>query len=244
MRIFIKIEYDGTNYCGWQIQPNAISVQQKIEQAILHLTGESVLVTGSGRTDSGVHALGQIAHFDTDSNIPPSKFSSALNQFLPDDIKVVESWQVDDNMHARFSAKRKTYRYKIYISKQPRPLMDRYATRVEFNLDEQAMKAACKQFIGRHDFSCFLASGSEVKDTVREIYFADVQQNGQEIIFTVSGNGFLYNMVRIMMGTLVKVGAGKLSVSELGEILLSGDRKKAGITMPPQGLTLVSVDYE
>ncbi|MBQ7374075.1 MAG: tRNA pseudouridine(38-40) synthase TruA [Clostridia bacterium] len=244
MRIFIKIEYDGTNYCGWQIQPNGISVQQKIENAVLLLTGENVSVVGSGRTDSGVHALGQVAHFDTESNIPPSRFSSALNQFLPDDIKVMESYQVDSDMHARFSAKHKTYQYRIYISKHPRPLMDRYSARVEFPLDISAMQKASQKFVGKHDFACFLASGSEVKDTVREIYFSKVEKIGEEILFTVCGNGFLYNMVRIMAGTLVKVGAGKLSPDDIDQILISGDRKKAGITMQAQGLTLVSVDYE
>ncbi len=243
MRIFIKIEYDGTAYCGWQIQPNGVSVQQKIENAILLLTGENLSVTGSGRTDSGVHALGQIAHFDTASSIPPNRFASALNQFLPSDIKVVESFKVDDTLHARFSAKAKTYRYKLYVSKHPRPLMDRYSARVEFPLDVSAMQTASEKFVGKHDFSCFLASGSEVKDTVREIYSAKVEKVGEEIIFTVRGNGFLYNMVRIMVGTLVKVGLGKISANEIDKILLSGDRKNAGITMPPQGLTLVSVEY-
>ena len=243
MRVFLKIEYDGTEYCGWQIQPNALTVQQKIEESITRLTGESVSVTGSGRTDSGVHALGQIAHFDTQSTIPAEKFSSALNQFLPSDVKVVESWQVKGDLHARYSAKRKTYRYKLYLSKNARPLMDRYMARVDFNLDIGAMQTACEKFVGKHDFACFLASGSEVKDTVREIYFAKIDRQGEEITFTVCGNGFLYNMVRIMVGTLVKVGMGKLKAEEVGEILLSGDRKRAGITMPPQGLTLVSVEY-
>lgn len=243
MRIFLKIEYDGTAYCGWQIQPNGVSVQQKIEDAVYRLTGERQSVTGSGRTDSGVHALGQVAHFDTESSIPPERFSSALNQFLPDDIKVVESWLVDGDLHARYSAKRKTYRYKMYLSKCPRPLMDRYSARVEFPLDLQQMKTACKKFVGEHDFACFLASGSNVKDTVRTIYSASIEQLGEEIVFTVCGNGFLYNMVRIMVGTLVKVGAGKLKAEDIDGILLSSSRKKAGITMPPQGLTLLSVEY-
>ena len=243
MRVFVKIEYDGTDYCGWQIQPNAITVQEEIERAIFSLTGEKCSVTGSGRTDSGVHALGQVAHFDTASTIPADRFASALNQYLPKDIKVVESWQVEDNLHARYSAKRKTYQYKMYISKQPRPLCDRYSTRVENELDADKMKEACKSFIGKHDFACFLASGSEVKDTVREIYSANVVRVGDEITFTVCGNGFLYNMVRIMVGTLVKVGVGKLKVEDIDKILASKCREKAGFTMPPQGLVLVSVEY-
>ncbi|MBR2384625.1 MAG: tRNA pseudouridine(38-40) synthase TruA [Clostridia bacterium] len=243
MRVFIKIEYDGTGYCGWQIQPNQKTVQEEIEIAIEKLTGSKSSVTGSGRTDSGVHALGQIAHFDTTSTIPADKFASALNQYLPSDIKAIESWQVADELHARYSAKRKTYQYKIYISKQPRPLYDRYFARVEFDLDAIKMNEACKKFIGKHDFACFLASGSEVNDTVREIYFAEVERVGNEITFTVCGNGFLYNMVRIMVGTLVKVGQGKLAVEDISDILASKSRERAGFTMPPQGLTLVSVDY-
>ncbi len=243
MRVFIKIEYDGTDYCGWQIQPNAATVQEEIEKALLALTGEKCSVTGSGRTDSGVHALGQVAHFDTNSAIPADRFASALNQYLPCDIKVIESWQAEGDLHARYSAKRKTYQYKIYMSKHPRPLLERYATRVEYDLDEVKMNEAAKGFIGKHDFACFLASGSEVKDTVREIYLSEVNRVGDQITFTVTGNGFLYNMVRIMMGTLVKVGSGKLKAEEIEEILASKCREKAGFTMPPQGLTLIKVEY-
>lgn len=243
MRIFIKIEYDGTDYSGWQIQPNQATVQEQIEKAIFTLTGKKSSVTGSGRTDSGVHALGQIAHFDTESTIPADRFASALNQYLPKDIKVIESWQVEGDLHARFSAKKKTYQYKIYISKQARPLCERYFARVDYELDADKMNEASKRFIGEHDFACFLASGSEVKDTVRTIYNAQVERAENEITFTVCGNGFLYNMVRIMVGTLVKVGAGKLKIEEIDEILSSKSRERAGLTMPPQGLTLVSVEY-
>lgn len=243
MRVFLKIEYDGTGYCGWQIQPNGTTVQEIIEKAIFSLTGERVSVTGSGRTDSGVHALGQVAHFDTDSCIPPEKFANALNQFLPDDVKVVESRKVADDMHARFSAKRKTYRYKIYESKHPRPLLNRYSVRVEYPLDLEKMQSACKSLVGVHDFVGFSSTGSEVKDTVREIYSANVEKVGEEVIFTVCGNGFLYNMVRIMAGTLVAVGIGKIAPSEIDGVILSKNRKMAGATMPARGLTLVSVEY-
>ena len=243
MRVFLKIEYDGTDYCGWQIQPNGISVQGVIEDAILALTGERVSVTGSGRTDSGVHALGQVAHFDTQSTIPPERFANALNQYLPNNVKVVESCKVDDGLHARFSAKRKTYRYKIYQSKHPRPMLDRYSARVEYDLDLEKMQLACTALVGKHDFVGFSSTGSEVKDTVREIYSATIEKVGEEIVFTVCGNGFLYNMVRIMAGTLVAVGVGKIAPSDMEQVILSKDRKKAGATMPPQGLTLVSVEY-
>lgn len=243
MRVFIKIEYDGTDYCGWQIQPNGITVQQKIEEAIFSLTGERSPVTGSGRTDSGVHAKGQIAHFDTSAQIPAERFSAALNRFLPDGIKVVDSYEVAGDMHARFSAKRKTYQYRLYESKHPRPMLSRYSARVESRLDVEKMNEGAQSFVGVHDFKCFLASGSAVKDTVREIYSAKVERVGEEIIFTVCGNGFLYNMVRIMVGTLVKVGEGKLSPDGISQIIESKSRKGAGITMPPEGLTLLSVEY-
>ena len=158
MRVFIKIEYDGTNYFGWQIQPKGKTVQEEIEKAVFTLTGERCSVIGSGRTDSGVHALGQIAHFDTQSSVPAERFAPALNQFLPDDIKVIDSYEVSDDLHARYSAKRKTYQYKIYVCKHPRPLYERYFARVDYELDCVKMNDACKYFLGKHDFACFLAS--------------------------------------------------------------------------------------
>ena len=243
MRICLKIEYDGTDFCGWQIQPNKRTVQQTVADAIKTLTGEEVNLVGSGRTDSGVHARGQIAHFETEATIPAERFALALNTILPSDVKIVESFEVEESFHARFSAKRKTYEYKMYISESPRPLKERYSTRIGFPLDIEKMKKACEYFVGRHDFRCFLASGSAVKDTVREIYRAEIFERDGDIVFEVCGNGFLYNMVRIMVGTLVKVGMGKLEASEVEKIIKLGERKGAGITLPPQGLTLVSVEY-
>lgn len=244
MRVFLKIEYDGTRYSGWQIQPNGITVQEEIEKAIEKLTGEQVNIVGSGRTDSGVHAEGQVAHFDTQSSIPAEKFAPALNGVLPKDIKIIMSKQVGEDFHARFSAKRKTYRYTVYESEQARPLLDRYATKLAVKVNDIEMAKACQKFIGKHDFKCFLASGSEIKDTVREIYSANIERDGDKIHFTVCGNGFLYNMVRIMVGTLVKVGEGKLSAEDVENILTLGDRSKAGATMPARGLTLLSVEYD
>ena len=195
MRIVLKIEYDGTDYCGWQVQPNGVTVQGVIEEAIKKLTGEKVSVIGSGRTDSGVHAAGQIAHFDiTSEKIPPEKYACALNAFLPRDIKITESGEAEDGFHARFSAKRKTYRYSLYVSEYIRPLKDRYAVNVPFALDENKMNEACRYLAGRHDFRCFLAADSSVKDTVRVIYFAKVEKSGEDYTFTVCGNGFLYNI--------------------------------------------------
>ena len=244
MRVFLKIEYDGTAYSGWQIQPNGITVQEVIEKAVFELTNEKVTLTGSGRTDSGVHAQGQVAHFDTKSSIPAEKFAPALNSLLPGDVKIIYSKQVGDDFHARFSAKKKTYCYRAYESEQPRPLKDRYMTKLNFKVDHEKMNQAAQKFIGKHDFACFLASGSDVKDTVREIYFAKVERFNEDVVFTVCGNGFLYNMVRIMMGTLVKVGVGKMSVEDVESLIKSKERGKAGITMQPQGLTLLSVEYD
>lgn len=244
MRIVLKIQYDGTNYCGWQIQPNGNTVQEEIERAIEKITGEKCSVTASGRTDSGVHALSQVAHFDTNSAIPPEKFYSALNAVLPNDIKILSSGEADENFHARFSAKRKTYEYKIYIGEFPLPLKDRYAARVVTALDVKKMDEAAKMLVGKHDFKCFLAANSSVKDTVREIYLSSVAEKDGYIIYTVTGNGFLYNMVRIIAGTLVKVGQGKFSLSEVDEMLAAKSRALAGATMPAKGLTLISVEYE
>ncbi len=245
MRIFLKIEYDGTDFCGWQIQPNGISVQGELEKAIYAVTGKKTSVTGSGRTDSGVHAEGQVAHFDTDgAGIPPEKYAAALNGVLPCGIKIIESGAADADFHARFSAKRKTYRYDIYVSKTVRPLKDRYAVNVPFALDETKMNAACAYLIGKHDFRCFLASNSAVRDTVREIYSAKVERRGDDLSFYVCGNGFLYNMVRIIAGTLVKIGAGEAQPEFMREVLDGKDRNRAGKTMPARGLTLVSVEYD
>ena len=244
MRVFLKIEYDGTNYCGWQIQPNGNTVQAEIVKAIETLTGESVNLVGSGRTDAGVHAVGQVAHFDTQASVPPEKFKQALNTILPDDIKISESGMAKENFHARYSAKKKTYIYRLYESDHTHPLKDRYAVRVAGPLNVKKMNDGAKLLVGEKDFRCFLASDSAVKDTVRKIYFAEVSENGEDIEFKIIGNGFLYNMVRIIVGTLVKIGEGKIPPEEMTEIIESGKRDLAGMTMPPRGLVLYEVEYD
>lgn len=243
MRIKLTLEYDGTNYCGWQVQPNGVTVQQQVQEALKTLTGEDISVVASGRTDSGVHAAGQAAHFDTNSSIPPERFAAALNSVLPSDIRALNSERAEDTFHARFCAKKKTYRYTAYVSETLRPLWDRYACRLSFSPDILKMKRAARLFTGTHDFKAFMASGSEVKDTVRTIYSAEVETHGDFITFTVRGNGFLYNMVRIMTGTLVEIGAGKMTESDLISALDGGERNLSGKTMPPHGLTLLSVEY-
>lgn len=244
MRIKIKIEYDGTNFCGWQIQPNGRSVQEELELATEKITGVRLKVTGSGRTDSGVHAEGQIAHFDTEATIPPERFAAALNAVLPGDVKVLESGEAADDFNARFSAKRKTYRYKMYSSRFSHPLKDRYSVWMDHDLDCEKMNEAAARFVGEHDFRCFLAADSDVESTVRTIYSATVERRGEDISFTVEGNGFLYNMVRIMAGTLLAVGEGKITIEDVDKILDGKDRKFAGKTMPARGLTLLNVFYE
>lgn len=244
MRIKLTIEYDGTSFCGWQIQPNGVSVQGTITEAIKKITGEDVKLIGSGRTDSGVHAEGQIAHFDTESSVPPEKFASALNAVLPEDVKIGKSEKVSDDFNARFSAKKKTYEYRMYVSDYSKPLRRRYAVWVNYPLDVKKMNEAAQAFVGTHDFRCFLAANSSVESTVRTIYRAEVFGRGDEIVFSVTGNGFLYNMVRIMAGTLVAVGGGKLQPKTVAEIISGKDRNAAGKTMPACGLTLKSVEYD
>ncbi|MBQ7642940.1 MAG: tRNA pseudouridine(38-40) synthase TruA [Clostridia bacterium] len=243
MRIKITVGYDGTEYCGWQIQPNGDTVQEEIEKALKKLTGEDIRVTGSGRTDSGVHATGQVAHFDTNSSVPPEKFKEALNALLPPDIKIFRSEEVGEGFHARFSAKKKTYIYKMYPSDCERPTERRYAVRIRPNPDIAAMDKAAGYLVGEHDFKCFLSSDSSVESTVRTVFSAKVYEEGDGIAFEICGNGFLYNMVRIIAGTLVAVGEGNIPPEEMKEIISSGDRKRAGKTMPPEGLTLKSVEY-
>jgi len=244
MRVRIVVSYDGTNYCGWQRQKNGLSVQEVVEIAIEKLTAEKVSVVGSGRTDSGVHAKGQVAHFDTNSSIPAERFYLALNTVLPDDIKVVSSAEASENFHARFSAKKKTYSYNFYVSDVILPLVDRYACRLDKTPDLAAMTLAASAFCGEHDFAAFRGTGSAVKDTVRSIYDITFKKTEGGFSVYVTGNGFLYNMVRVMVGALLSVGSGETSVSAIGDALLSGKRNKAFKTLPAKGLTLENVGYD
>lgn len=243
MRIAFEISYDGTNYCGWQNQKNGISCQQILEEALQKLFNKKTNLIASGRTDAGVHAKGQIAHFDCQTTIPPEKIALAINPLLPDDIQVLKSYLVKEDFHARYGAKQKTYEYAFYISPVKVPVYERYATRID-GVDIDKMQSCCDTFVGTHDFKCFLASGSKVKDTVRTIFDARVFVDGDFLRFRVTGNGFLYNMVRIMAGTIVAVAQDKLDVKDVKAALLSGDRNAVGKTAPAKGLTLLSVKYE
>ncbi len=244
MRIKLTVSYDGTDFCGWQKQKNGVSVQETLETALKTLTGENIKVTGSGRTDAGVHAAEQIAHFDTDSTIPPEKFCKALNCILPDAVKVIKSEKADENFNAVKSAKVKTYAYRIYISDVILPLKERFAARVSYRPDVKKMEKVAKEIVGTHDFKCFSATGGSVKTTVRTVYSIDILPNGNDIEILVSGNGFLYNTVRIIAGTLIAAGCDKLSEKDVAAAFLSQNRKLLGKTMPAKGLCLKNVKYE
>ena len=221
-----------------------LPVQEKLERAILKLTGEELCVSGASRTDAGVHALGQSAHFDTESRIPADKFSFALNTMLPPDIRVTRSEEVPPEFHARFSTKGKRYRYLFHAAPHAGALTRNTHAHVIYPLDVERMQAEAQDLVGTHDFAAFAASGSVVKDTVRTIYRAEVTSEGSEIRLIVEGSGFLYNMVRIIAGTLIGVGSGKLEPGAFRRAIASGDRLDLGITAPAHGLTLMEVFYD
>ncbi len=242
-RILLSIEYDGTNYCGWQKQPNVKTIQGEIEKAIKQAIGEDVEIFGSGRTDAGVHALNQKAHFDMTLPVPISKLADILNNVLPDDIVIKSSEEVDTDFHARFSVHKKCYRYKIYNSNVKNAFLATRVGVVKNKLDIDKMKEAAALLIGEHDFHGFCSANTSVENFVRTIYDIKVAQEGDFIKVDVCGNGFLYNMVRIIVGTLVDYSLGKLSLQDIKQALIQGDRSKAGQTMSPHGLYLKDVIY-
>jgi tRNA pseudouridine38-40 synthase len=241
--IKMTIEYDGTNYCGWQTQKNAISVCDVIKDTIKELTGEEVKLIGCSRTDSGVHAYGQVANFKTESKIPPEKFAASLNAILPDDIAILESKEASPKFHSQFSAQSKHYKYVVYNSKVRSPILRDRAYFMSWGLKITKMKEAAEFFVGEHDFHAFCSAASTAKSHVRTIYDVSVNKKGNIIEIDVHGNGFLYNMVRIIAGTIVDVGRGKIAVEDIKGIIEAGDRKKAGLTAPPQGLYLMKIVY-
>lgn len=242
--IFLKLSYDGSAYCGWQIQNNAISIQEVIQKVILEITGENVELIASGRTDSGVHALGQVCNFHTNSNIASEKFVYAINSKLPKDIRIIESKEVDMSFNSRFSSKKKTYIYQIYNSKIQSPFYYKYSMQVDKMLDLDKMKENVKMLIGTYDFSSFYTKEKgNLKNPIRTIYSADIFKRDDLIIFEITGNGFLYNMVRIITGTLIDIGLLKESMN-IKEIMNKKDRVYAGATAKPQGLFLKEVFYE
>ena len=241
----ITVRYDGTKYNGWQRQGNtANTIQGKIENILEKMTGHSVEIHGSGRTDKGVHAKGQVASFKISTEKSDGEILDYINTYLPEDIAVTEVRTVDERFHARLNAVRKTYVYRIHNSSVPNVFEYRFMHTVEDALDITAMKVAAKEFLGVHDFEGFSSVKRSKKSTVRTIYSVGVERFGDDIVFAVTGSGFLYNMVRIMSGTLVEIGLGKRSIDTIAEIFETKNRQLAGETLPSKGLTLLSVEYE
>ena len=243
-RFMLTVEYDGTDYCGWQRQLNGPSVQQTLEEALLRLTGEEIAVTGSSRTDAGVHAMGLCAHFDSATRIPPEKIAFALNTMLPPDVRIRESALAPQGFHARYSAAGKVYRYRFYNSRHDCAIGRQFMAHVPLALDAALMHEEAQALIGTHDFAAFAASGSVVKSTVRTIYRAQVTRRGDEVELLLLGDGFLYNMVRIIAGTLMEVGTGKRAPGAIARAIETKDRLALGQTAPAKGLVLVAALYE
>lgn len=240
-RIKLIVAYDGTNYCGWQVQPGKRTIEGELNKALSALLKEEIHVIGASRTDSGVHSLGNIAVFDTASRIPGEKFSYALNQRLPEDIVVQKSEEAPPGYHPRKCDSVKTYEYRIWNHMFPNPLNRRYAAFVYTPLDEGKMAEAAGYLVGEHDFTSFCSAASPLENKVRTVYSAEVSRDRETITLKIRGNGFLYNMVRIIAGTLIKVGQGAMSPEMIPRILEAKDRQAAGPTAPPEGLTLVEI---
>lgn len=243
-RIMLRIAYDGTNYVGWQEQNNGLAVEQVVNMALSDLLNEDISVIGASRTDSGVHAMGNVAVFDTESRIPGSKFSFALNQRLPEDIVVQESCEVPADFHPRYTECTKTYEYRIYNASHRNPLNSRYTCFYHGELDLNKMREAAQYLVGEHDFASFCSAGAQVRTTVRTIYGIEIEEIAHTITIRVKGNGFLYNMVRIIAGTLIQAGTGSIRPQEMEEIINAHNREAAGPTAPAQGLTLMKIEYE
>ncbi len=241
-RYKLTIEYDGTKYSGWQSQPNGNTIQDVMEMSLSTLFSKPVSLVGSGRTDKGVHAYGQVAHFDMDTDILPYKMPRAMNMYLPEDIRVLKAEKVSDSFHARFDAKSKTYVYKLYLSDIPSAIRRNYAHQVYGKVDVAKMAEACKYFVGTHDFYAF-SSKSDKEDTVRTLENVSITQNGDEVEVLLKGNGFLYNMVRVIVATLIDVGKGRISMEDIPQIFESKDRSKSGKRLTSEGLYLMKVEY-
>jgi tRNA pseudouridine38-40 synthase len=245
----LMLAYDGSEFSGWQVQPEAETIQGTLASAIGRLTGEKVLPQGSGRTDAGVHAMGQVASFMTASPIPAENLVKALNDILPASIRVLQAAEAPMEFHARKSARSKTYRYRMYRGAVCPPFLARYVWHFPYSLDEAAMCRAAGQVVGEHDFTSFAAVDPEagLEDAalskVRRIFASDWERSGEEMIYTVRGNGFLHHMVRNLVGTFILVGKGTLMPEDVGRILQARDRSAAGATAPASGLYLVEVEY-
>ena len=243
-RVKLTVAYDGTNYCGWQIQDNGITIEEVLNKNLCDLLKEDIRVIGASRTDSGVHALGNVAVFDTETRIPAEKLSFALNQRLPEDIRIVDSCEVATDFHPRYCDTEKTYEYRIWNDRFPNPLVRLYSKFVYYKIDVEKMEQAAQCLIGEHDFKSFCTPRTQVLTTTRTVTDISFRKEGKMLIMTIRGTGFLYNMVRIIMGTLLRVGTGLYEVERVKEILDAKDRAKAGPTAEACGLTLVEIKYK
>ncbi len=242
-RICLIVAYDGTNYHGWQVQDNGITIESELNRCLTELLQEPVQVMGASRTDAGVHALGNVAVFDTVARMPAAKMAYALNQRLPEDIRIQKSAEVPGDWHPRYCESRKTYEYRIYRGEFPMPVKRLYAYFTYHWLDVGRMREAAAYLEGEHDFKSFCQTGAQVQSTVRTLYTLWVEEQGTDIVIRACGNGFLYNMVRIIVGTLLEVGQGKREPESMREILEKKDRSAAGPTAPAHGLTLVKYEF-
>ncbi len=243
-RIMLIVSYDGTGYCGWQLQQEVLTVESVLNKALSALLGEEIKVIGASRTDSGVHARGNVAVFDTETRILPEKICYALNVRLPEDIRVQSSGEVPLTFHPRRVSSRKTYEYRIQNRKIPMPMERLYSDFVYYDLEAEAMQAAAAYLVGEHDFKSFCSVKTQAEETVRTIYRLEVMRQGDIITISVTGSGFLYNMVRIIAGTLIEVGRGAILPERMKSILAGCDRSLAGPTAPEQGLTLIGIEYK
>ncbi len=242
-RIMLVVAYEGTKYCGWQSQPNQITVEEVLNLELSRLLGETIEVIGASRTDSGVHAMGNVAVFDTETKIPPEKICYALNRSLPEDIVVQSSCEVLPEFHPRHCDSVKTYEYKIWNADFIQPFNRKYTYFVYKSLDVEAMQKAATDFLGTHCFTSVCSTHTQVQDHVRTIYSLNIIKEGHLITIRIRGNGFLYNMVRIIAGTLIKIGMHEIPENSVPSILEAENREAAGPTAPAQGLTLVEIEY-
>lgn len=244
-RVRLVVAYDGTHYHGWQLQPGAVTIESVLNDALSGLLGEEIQVIGASRTDSGVHAMGNVAVFDTEHRMPADKICLALNQRLPEDIRVQSSQEVPANWHPRRCACVKTYEYKVLNRRIELPSRRLYSHFCHFDLDLEKMRQAAAELVGEHDFKSFCNVRTQVKDTVRTVYSIEVTRDQEDMItIRIRGNGFLYNMVRIIAGTLLSVGMGQRAPEDMAAILQAADRSAAGPTAPAKGLTLMGMEYE
>ena len=243
-RVKLVVAYDGTNYCGWQVQPNGITIEGVLNRELSKLLKEDIVVIGASRTDSGVHSYGNVAVFDTNARMPAEKISYALNQRLPEDIVVQNSCEVPPDWHPRHCNSRKTYEYRILNREFPMPQRRLDTWFVYRKLNIPAMCEAARRFEGTHDFKSFCSVNTAVEDTTRTIYSCELKQDGEVLTIRITGSGFLYNMVRILAGTLLAVGMGRLEPKAVAAIIAGKDRRAAGQTAEPQGLTLLEIFYD